>query len=194
MLQEVIKEIENTVDDALNEVHTALPGKIVSYNPEKATCTARPIGKYVMSDGEKIDFPDISDAPVCFPYSLSGVGIAFPVKAGDSCLIIISEIELDEWDSDAESEMPLKFDLTSAIVIPGLMKNGNALTKKANQQNAVVVKAGDNEICISKAKIAVSGVLSVDGDVICSGDVKAGSTSLKSHTHTAPYGETSVPH
>ena len=33
MLQELVQEIENTARSVLGEIHTALPGKIVSFSP-----------------------------------------------------------------------------------------------------------------------------------------------------------------
>ena len=40
----------------------------------------------------------------------------------------------------------------------------------------------------------LSGDLTIGGTLTVSGDVSAGGVSLKSHTHAAPDGETSVPH
>ena len=45
MLQEVTAEIEKTAKAVVNEIHTALPGEIVSF--DGATATVKPIGQYV---------------------------------------------------------------------------------------------------------------------------------------------------
>jgi sirohydrochlorin ferrochelatase len=91
--------------------------------------------------------------------------MAFPVKKGDSCLIIVSEVELDSWRSDAESDGSLRFDLTSAVVIPGLLKKGNAISKKAAKENAVVVGAGDVTLTVSRKGVTIDGNLTVTGDI-----------------------------
>lgn len=150
MLQEFTAEIEATAKAVVNDIHTALPGEIVSYDAGTGTATVKPIGKYVTSDEKELNYPTITEAPVVFPFCQNaGVGIAFPVKKGDSCIIIISEVELDAWRSGAESEGSLRFDLTSAMVIPGLLEGGSAASEKASKENAVILTAGDVEVSVS---------------------------------------------
>lgn len=199
MLQEFTAEIEQTAKAVVNEIHTALPGEIVSYNTGAGTATVKPIGKYVTSDGKELNYPTITEAPVCFPFCQNaGVGIAFPVKKGDSCIIIISEVELDSWRSGADSEGSLRFDLTSAMVIPGLLEGGNEASEKAAKENSVIVTAGDVTLAVSGdgckvdtgstvMNITDDGV-SIKGNLTVTGDVKAGSVSLKNHTHTDSVG------
>jgi len=154
MLQDFVQQIDETARSVMGEIHTALPGTIVKYNAASGTATVKPVGEYVTSDGKRLDYPIISDAPMVFPVCQStGAGIAFPVENGDSCLIIVSEVELDEWRSGAKSEGSLRFDLTSAIVIPGLLDGGGELLKDATSKKAVVVANGDNRIIVSKTMI-----------------------------------------
>ena len=99
--------------------------------------------------------PTITEAPVIFPFcQSSGVGIAFPVKKGDSCIILVSEVELDAWRTGSDSLGSLKFDLSSAMVIPGLLEKSYEPMIRASSGNAVIT-----------------------------GAIKAGSVSLKNHTH-----------
>lgn len=193
MLQELTTEIEKTAKAAVNDIHTALPGEIVSFNG--GTATVKPIGKYVTSDGTSLDYPTITEAPVCFPFCQNaGIGFAFPVKKGDSCIIIVSEVELDAWRSGASSEGSLRFDLTSAMIIPGLFEGGCEAATRASAQNAAIVTAGDSEVVVSgggctlssggsSLTVSDSGV-TVKGTLTVTGDVKVGSVSLKNHTHT----------
>lgn len=173
MLQEVTAEIEETARAVMNELHSALPGKIVSFNASKCTATVKPIGQYVTSDGTTMDYPKITEVPIVFPYSKeSGIGIAIPVKSGDSCLIIISEVELDEWRNGSRSEGSLRFDLTSAVAIPGLMKSGGSLFSEANSSNAVVIGAGSGvRLIVSKSGITARGDLKVEGNIYYTGSL-----------------------
>lgn len=92
MLQEVTAEIEKTAKAVVNEIHTALPGEIISFDGGMAT--VKPIGKYVTSDGVKLDYPTITEAPVIFPFcQSSGVGIAFPVKKA-----IVASFSYPRWN------------------------------------------------------------------------------------------------
>ena len=157
MLQEFTEQIEKTARAVVNEIHTALPGKIVSCDVEKGTVTVKPVGKYVTSNNKSLEYPEISEVPLVFPYSTqTEVGIFFSVKEGDSCIIIISEVELDEWRNGAESEGSLRFDLTNAIAIPGLLQNGNSLMTEAVKKEAVVIATSESKVIVSKDSVDVT--------------------------------------
>lgn len=178
--------MEETARKVMDEIHTAIPGEIVSFSPGSGKAVVQPNGKITMPGGQRMSYPAISDVPVVFPVCQSAnTGMAFPVKSGDSCLIVVSETELDEWRSGAESEGSLRFDLSSAIVIPGLLVGGGDLIQKACSNDAVVIcagtsefmlseekmvcRVGDTEITATEAEIAVRGSLKVDGDISYTG-------------------------
>ena len=87
----------------------------------------------------------------------------------------------------AESEGSLRFDLTSAMCIPGLLEGGGDIISKACQNNAVIVGAGDVEVMVSDAGavitsggtkmtvsddgVAISGDLKVDGNISSTGTI-----------------------
>lgn len=140
MLQDLVQQIEETSRGVMCELHTALPGKVISIDVETGMASVKPCGKYITPSGSKLEYPVLTEVPLVFPFSQSaGVGMAFPVNAGDGCLVIISETALDEWRSGAEAEAPLRYDLTNAIAIPGLLSAGGSLVAKACAQNAVVI-------------------------------------------------------
>lgn len=191
MMQEVVQEIENLVMDAMKGIHTAMPGMISSFDPGSGKATVKPSGKFTSSGGKRMEYPAISDVPVAFPVCQSaGVGVAYPVKAGDSCIIIISEVELDEWRSGAESEGSLQFDLSSAMAVPGLLVGGGEMIQKACARDAVVIAGGASEVMVSEdqitasigdtefrlteAEIAIRGDLKVDGDISYTGSLHGG--------------------
>ena len=191
MLQELVQEIENTARIVLGEIHTALPGNIVSFSPGSGMAVVKPNGKYTSSSGKRMAYPAISDVPVTMPVCQSaGVGVAFPVKAGDSCMIIVSEVELDEWRSGADSEASLRFDLSSAMAVPGLMMAGCEMIQKACAEDAVVIaggraevlvkedritaSVGDTEFTLTEENMAIRGDLNVDGNISCTGSVSGG--------------------
>jgi hypothetical protein len=188
MMQEFVQQIEETARAVVDDIHTALPGTVVSFDPGKGTATVKPNGKYLTADRKTLEYPQITDVPVVFPFcQTAGVGIAYPVLKGDSCLIVVSEVELDEWRSGAESEGSLRFDLTSAMCIPGLLEGGGSIISKACSNNAVIVGAGDVEVMVSDsgavvtsgntkmtvsdAGVAISGDLNVDGNISFTGSI-----------------------
>lgn len=171
MMQELVQQIEETAKSVMNEIHTALPGKIVSVNLQNGTAQINPCGKYVMRDGKKLEYPMLTEVPLVFPFSQAAeTGIVFPVNVGDSCLIILSEVELDEWRSSAETEAPLRYDLTSAIAIPGLLSSGQELVEKACTQNAVIVRGK----LMVEGEVVFSGNLNIEGNITTSGSLEVG--------------------
>lgn len=189
MIQDFVQAIENTTRNLMKEIHTAMPGEILSFSPGSGRAVVQPIGKYTSSSRKRMNYPAISDVPVVFPVCQSaGAGIVYPVRAGDSCIIIVSEVELDEWRSGAESEGSLQFDLSSAMAVPGLLVGGSEMIQKACAQDAVVISSGIAEVLVSEekitasvgntefmlsdAEIAVRGDLKVDGDISYTGSIR----------------------
>lgn len=186
MLHEFAQGVEETARAVVNEIHTALPGKILSFDQSKCEAKVRPVGKYLTSDGQELEYPVLMDVPVLFPFCESAnVGMVYPVKKGDSCMVIVSEVELDEWRSEAESECPLRFDLTNAVAIPGLLKRRNSMIDRAVRLDAVLIgspgreiiadrnniqiKVGSTEFTVSESGITANGNLNVKGNVYCAG-------------------------
>ena len=147
MMQEFVDQINKSARSATEDMHTALPGEIKSYDPDKGVATVLPKAKFTKPDGSMMDFPEISGVPVMFPQS-KNVTIAWPIKKGDGCLLVFSEQALDYWMYGKETDTKLKFDLTNAIAIPNLTSGGNSTMKLACDEDAVAIAAGD-----TKAKI-----------------------------------------
>lgn len=168
MLQELVQEIENVARSVVNEIHTAIPGKIVSFDVNKACATVEPIGTFITDDGVELDYPFITGVPIVMPAS-NGCGIFYPIKSGDSCLLIISEVELDKWRTGAKSEGILKFDLTSAIAIVGLMRTSPAALRQACDSDSVIVKSKDVTMSLQGSTVAVKGNLLVEGNITYQG-------------------------
>lgn len=175
MLQEVVQEVENTAKQIMNEIHTAFPGTISSYSPGSNTATVKPSVSFTTPKGKSMNYPAITNVPVVVPHSTgTGIGIAFPIKAGDSCLIVCAEQSLDSWQSDKEDDTDMKFDISNAICIPGLSNSSVDLQQEANDKNAVVIGCGDKKICVSESGIAISGDVTVDGNITCTGTITSG--------------------
>jgi len=169
---EFVQQVENTVKDILNEVHTVLPGTITAVNTDAGTVTVTPVGKYKTSQGKYIDFPAVSGVPLVIPQSTAaGIEIAYPVAAGDTCLLLFAEQELDSFLYGGASNMTLRFDLTSAIAIPGLCKIAGTAWKEACSSQAVVIRNGEMKLTVAKDGVAVQGNLKVNGNINCSGIV-----------------------
>ena len=119
--------LKDAIEAVLDDVHTALPGKIVEYKPDKKQVSVQPLIKKVFAGGEAVSMPIISSVPVLFPGTNDAL-ISFPLKKGDGCLLIFSERSLEKWLSsnmdEVEPGSSRKFHLTDAFCIPGLFSFG----------------------------------------------------------------------
>lgn len=152
MMQEFVDQINKSARSATEDMHTALPGEIKSYDPDKGVATVLPKAKFTKPDGSTMDFPEISGVPVMFPQS-KNVTIAWPIKKGDGCLLVFSEQALDYWMYGKETDTKLKFDLTNAIAIPNLTSGGNSTMKLACDEDAVAIAAGDTTVKITPSTV-----------------------------------------
>ena len=152
MMQEMVQEIENTIREATYDMHTAVPGTIAEYDAESGMASVKPEGTITMRTGEKLDYPTIVKVPVVFPQANGQkAAIAYPVKPGDGCLVIICENDLKPWTSHGkETDSNMKFDLTNSVCIPGLFGEGSEAAKKAAEEDAIVIKNEDMEIVVKK--------------------------------------------
>ena len=165
-----VQAIKDTINDALTDVHTAMPATIKSFDAGTGLALVAPAGKFKTADGRSLDYPVITGVPVVFQYSpTAGTGILFPVKAGDNCLLVIAEQTPDAWLYEGESAAYLKHDLTNAIAIPGLYQKPPAKIAKACADNAVVVYAGETSVVVSKGGVAITGNVTITGNLTTSG-------------------------
>lgn len=196
MLQEFVENVERVCRDVMNELHTALPGIIKSVDLSTGMATVSPAGFFKKPTGETIEYPKISGVPIVMPQCVAAaIEFAFPVKAGDSCLIIISEMELDAWLCGEEADSELRYDLTNAICIPGLSSVAGSAFVEACKTDSAIIANGDVKLVLSPSGIAAYGDLKVYGNIISTATVKAGKIDLKKHVHTSaePGSESSEP-
>lgn len=170
MLQEFVEQVEKVSRSVMEEMHTAIPGKITAFSPEAGQASIKPYGTFATGAGKKMAYPIMTGVPVVIPQCPSAnVQIAFPIMAGMDCLVIVSEQELDAWLGGGESENDLRFDLTSAIAIPGLSNKGSAALQEACSTGNVIISNGGTKLSVSKSGVEIAGNLNVKGDVSCMG-------------------------
>jgi hypothetical protein len=103
-------------------VHTCIPGKVESYDPLTKKASVKPLIKMKVNN-ESLSYPVINNVPVVFPGS-KDVVIAFPLSAGDGCLILFSEQAMENYLSSTGKEVEpgdnRRYSVNDAICIPGL--------------------------------------------------------------------------
>lgn len=153
MTQEVVQRMENMVEEMLSDLHTAMPGKILEYDPVEGLAMVEPSTSFLTGDGRKIPYPAISGVPVVMPRG-AGCEIAFPVKPGDPCMILVSECDISPAMGKGEEDISMRFDMTNAMAFPGIFalpESGAAA--RAQEEEAVVLKNGETEIMLKDGAV-----------------------------------------
>lgn len=193
MNSEIVEQIKETARNVTGAIHTAIPGEIVSYDPSKGQATVRPIMKYTTKGGSLIAYLKITGVPVLFQQHMGQQAtVAFPVKPGDGCLLVVSEQSLDYWMFGQETGTDLRFDLTNAVCIPGLFVPANTVVAEACDQDAVIADTSgtritiksDGNIIMDAKLVTINADVRVNGKVTASGDViSEDRVSGAHHTH-----------
>ena len=64
MWQEVVQEIEEISRDVVNDIHTAIPCRVIKYDEKKNLAKVKPIGEFLLHDSDRMEFPEIDEVPV----------------------------------------------------------------------------------------------------------------------------------
>lgn len=136
--------LRGAISNFMNNVHTALPGIFVSYDPSENKAVVQPALNKNYTSG-MMPMPILDNVPVLFPPN-----VFFPINEGDYCLLVFSERALDPWlnaGGQVTPTDPRKFDLSDAIAIPGLMPFNGDFSSNNNQD--FVINYSGSEIRIN---------------------------------------------
>jgi len=161
------KVIKTMIDNSLINLHTAMPAIVESFDPIKKEISAVPAIKRKLSSGEVNDLPLIENIPICYPQSSSAL-ISFPLKKGDSVMLIFSERSLDLWKSKGGKVNPndvRKHDLSDAVAIPGVFSKNKGLPAHAENlviqhNDATINMSPDNKFSIGNNSQELLTILS----------------------------------
>lgn len=178
-LLEFVTEVKALVKEQINNIHTALPGEIVSIDKNTGLASVKPKAQMRFSNGKTLEFPVICGVPIVMQQStISHSAIVFPVSVGDQCLLVFSEQALDYWFETGMTNSQVKYGLSGAIAIPGLLKAQTDEFKEAIEQDAVIIKHQNASITLSNAGIAIRGNVSVEGNLLINGEIKSATSEI----------------
>ena len=161
------------------DLHTLLPGHVVSYDAAKKTAVCQPgIKRIFRGDKGAVDLPQLVDCLVSFP-SGGGFALSFPIAKGDECELRFSERALDYWWQNGGTQLPSEYrthDLSDAICQVGISSLPNVPSGLAT--DAVELRANDGS---SKVRIDQSGNVTINaaGAVTVSGSGNANVTGAQ---------------
>lgn len=159
-LSEVIK---GTVEWRLQELHTSMPGRIVSFDAKKCVADVQPVVNQVViqEDGTVLSIPyaQLKNVPVKFEGG-GGYRATFPVAKDDYCEIIFQESSIDQWRSNGGDDVkPLdarRFHLADAICRVGLTPNASPWTG-ISTTGATFGKDGGPQLVAREDKLELGG-------------------------------------
>lgn len=112
--------IEDNMHYILEQVHTCLPGQIVTYDGTFAS--VQPVMLKQFRNKTVLPYPIITGVPVQFPRTLRS-GLSFDLLPGDLGLIVFAERNIDNWALSGLPSVPAdsgKFNLSDAFFLPGV--------------------------------------------------------------------------
>lgn len=189
--------INTAIDTKLKDVHTNLPGQIISFDPIEQLADIQPQLKRNIN-GELFNLPVLSQVPVRFLKS-GAFSISFPLAEGDEVDIFVLERSIDNWLEDGGIQAPndiRKFDLSDAYAVPILYSQANKITNfdadnmvirnTANDTKITIKPSG--EVVITATKTTIEGDLDVTGTITApnieaSTSLIAGTAEVKDHLH-----------
>lgn len=171
-LPDFVTELKNIIKEKINNIHTAVPGEIVSIDESTGRASVLPKAQMRFSNGKTLDFPIITGVPLVMPQSgVAETSIAFPVSPGDQCLLVFSEQALDYWLGNGSANSQLKYSLSGAIAIPGLMRSISDEVKEATASGSIIIKNKNTKITVTEASVAIRGDVSIDGNLSITGEI-----------------------
>jgi hypothetical protein len=150
-LSDVLEALMNKINTELN---VSIPGVIEKYDFKTQKANVRiNIKPYQKVD---TDFPIVPNVPVVFPRS-GGASLTMPVKKGDGCLLVFSDLDVKSWLLGADNVKPQtsrRHHLTDAIAIIGL----NPFTKPSQAENNEDVLLSYSN---SKIRLKPNGIIDI---------------------------------
>lgn len=203
------REVQNDLEEALRalveseqaKTWTSAVGTIVRFDAAKQTATIQLAvkGQIKTPDGKQktVDLPLLEDVPVQFPGG-GGTTLTFPVKPGDEVLVNFTSQSPDGWQQSGGQQAPAstgRNGLSNGFAQLGFRSNPRALGNvdtsgaqlRSDDGKTTIGLSSSGGISIKTDKgvaIESAGDVTVTGTLKVSGDVIAGTISLKEHIHS----------
>jgi hypothetical protein len=137
------------MDNAAAKLRVAMPGIIQSFNPANQTATVQPAVteniRLGQGEAKPTNLPLLTDVPAVFPRA-GGYCLTFPVKAGDECLLVFSDMCIDGWwqSGGVQDQVETRrHDLSDAQAILGITSVPKAV--KGYSDNSLMLRNDDKD-------------------------------------------------
>ncbi len=190
-LNEVLTVAAQGLRSTLNCVNI---GIIQSFDASDQTASIRIAIKQIQRiapDGTRFfaERPVLLKCPVVFPAG-GGFTLTFPITAGDECLVLFNDRELDNWLANGGVQAPntkRSHDLSDGIAFVGLRSNPRKLSGVSTTTAQLRSDDGGTYVEMSGGgivKVVAPTKVRMETPLLeVTGDVTAGTISLKNHIH-----------
>lgn len=129
---------KNIKKDVFHSINCIQVGKIDSYDKDTATASIKIMVKRVFQD-KTVSYPLLLNCPV---FALQGgVGSVYmPVQAGDDCIVLFADRNIDIWHSNGIESAPANtrcHDLADGIALVGIRSLVNAPVSRATGEAGI---------------------------------------------------------
>ena len=163
-------------------IHVSMIGKIESYNPQTNRASITPVGSFTAPDWQELPYPAIHNVPIQYPCGNGGKsGCTFPVKPGDTCIIIFADHQIENFLSGEKSDDMRNHSMNDAYAIPTLF-SASVPTLKSNPNDVCLFNNGSLVVLNSSSmtiNLADGTSVSIGG-----GDLVVDGISVVHHVHS----------
>lgn len=158
----------------MRQINCHQVGEIVSFDPATQTAEVK-IKMSFLLNGEIKEYPLLLDCP-CIILAGGEGALTLPIKAGDSCLVLFNDRDMDNWYSGGQTMPPRTdrlHDFSDAIALVGLRNKKNQISGYLAQ--GTELKYGSSTIKLENGKVTVTNgtsTVEVNGaNIILTGNV-----------------------
>lgn len=161
------------MDRIFNQLRVSIPGIIQEFDPITQTATVQvAIREHVRQENLEYawtEIPLLLDVPVQFPRG-GGYVLTFPIKKGDECLVVFSDMCIDAWWANGGVQNQIekrRHDLSDAVAIPGIWSQPRRYEKYStkhvelrNDERSMFIRITDQSedaIDIVAPKVRING-------------------------------------
>lgn len=187
--------LKQAIDNRLLDVHTALIGRVETYDANTQLADIQPVMKRAIKTNiggtNQEELPLLVDVPVLFPRA-GGYFISLPIQMGDYVQVVFNEMCIDDFLTEASSTISFagRFCLQGAVAIPGIYPQSKALTG-AHKTNLVLGQDQGLQIHIDSKKIRLGSDKSDEALAIASKvkeELDRIKSAFNSHSHVSSTG------
>ena len=143
--------------DVFKNLYCHTPGRIQSFNTATKTASIQILFATQLPDGSVMNYPILVSCPV---YTPQGSGGAFqaPISAGDPCLIVFADRNIDAWFQNGSAAVPFdqvggqpgrQHDISDGMAFVGFNSMADALPDYSSDELRMIMNA--SKVAISNS-------------------------------------------